>query len=136
MAVQASLGYIQGMNATVRGRFALALTAVAFVACLAGCSPTSNSFAGTWTAHLSDHTTLTISSDGTFTGKDGCQNIRGKGTVSGDTFTFGPVVASAMACPSAPNTPFWLGLASTAGLDGNSLTVYKRGMNLGTLHRA
>lgn len=45
--------------------------------------------------------TLEIADDGKVTGKGGCNGFGGKATVTGDKISFGPLVATQMACPPA-----------------------------------
>jgi len=45
--------------------------------------------------------TIEITADGQVTGKGGCNGFGGKATVTGDKISFGPLVATQMACPPA-----------------------------------
>ena len=55
----------------------------------------------------------------------------GKGTISGDTFTFGTFASTRMACEGIIT---WLNTASTATLDGTRLVVlHSTGAQIGTL---
>jgi putative lipoprotein len=45
--------------------------------------------------------TLEIAIDGTVAGKGGCNGFGGKATITGDKISFGPLVATQMACPPA-----------------------------------
>jgi hypothetical protein len=102
------------------------------LAALAGCSsPGSSPFTGDWGQEAPGQPSLTISDDGTFTGNDGCNDFEGEGTISGDTFTFGPFATIQQACEGV--VP-WLNIAVTATVDGDTLTVYKSdGDQIGTL---
>lgn len=112
-------------------RPALAITAVVVLTALAGCSSSGSSFTGSWGEETAGKPSLTIASDGTFHGNDGCNDMSGKGTISGDTFTFGPFASTMKACEGV--TP-WLNLANTATVSGDTLTVYKTsGDKIGTL---
>ena len=114
-------------------RPAFAVVAVMVVAALAGCSSSGSSFTGTWGSNATGQPNLTIKDDGTFSGTDGCNALSGKGTISGDTFTFGPFASTTKACEGV--TP-WLNLAHTATVSGNTLTVYKNGgAKIGTLDK-
>jgi hypothetical protein len=114
-------------------RPAFVVAAIVVVAALAGCSSSGSSFTGTWGSSASGQPNLTIKDDGTFSGTDGCNAMSGKGTVSGDTFTFGPFASTLKACEGV--TP-WLNLAHTAKVDGNTLVVYKNGgEKIGTLDK-
>lgn len=76
---------------------------------------------------------LTIESDGAFHGNDGCNALKGVGTISGRDFTFGPFASTLVACEGV--TP-WLNLAVTATVEGGSLVVFRGdGSRLGTLPR-
>lgn len=112
---------------TRTARLAAAAGVVLALTALAGCSSSdssSSSFTGTWGEEAVGQPSLTIESDGTFSGTDGCNPLEGKGAVSGDTFTFGPFASTMMACEGV--TP-WLNLASTAKVDGDTLVVYETG---------
>lgn len=112
-------------------RPALAIAAVVVLTALAGCSSSGSSFTGSWGEETAGKPSLTIASDGTFHGNDGCNDMSGKGTISGDTFTFGPFASTMKACEGV--TP-WLNLANTATVSGDTLTVYKTsGDKIGTL---
>ena len=114
-------------------RVALAVTAVAAATLLAGCSSSGSSFTGNWGQVAAGQPSLTIHADGSFSGTDGCNPLKGKGTISGDTFTFGPFASTLKACEGV--TP-WLNLADTAKVDGNTLTVYRSGgTKIGTLDK-
>ncbi len=112
-------------------RPALIVAAVIAVAALSGCSSSASSFTGTWGSNASGQPNLTIKDDGHWSGTDGCNAMSGKGTVSGDTFTFGPFASTLKACEGV--TP-WLNLANTAKVDGSNLVVYNTGgAKIGTL---
>lgn len=112
-------------------RPALVVAAIMVVAALAGCSSSGSSFTGTWGENATGQPNLTIKDDGHWSGTDGCNAMSGKGTVSGDTFTFGPFASTLKACEGV--TP-WLNLANTAKVDGSNLVVYNTGgTKIGTL---
>lgn len=116
-------------------RAALAIAAALALTALSGCSSasSSSSVVGDWGKEATGQPSLTIESDGTFSGTDGCNPVEGKGTIDGDTFTFGPFAAITKACEGV--TP-WLNLAHTATVDGDTLTVYRSGgKEIGTLDR-
>ena len=114
-------------------RPALIVAAVIAVAALAGCSSSGSSFTGTWGQNATGQPNLTIKDDGSFSGTDGCNALSGKGSISGDTFTFGPFASTTKACEGVQP---WLNLASTAKVDGNTLVVYKSsGAKIGTLDK-
>lgn len=111
----------------------IAVVAVAAALLLSGCTSSDSSFAGDWGQDAPGQPSLTIASDGSFSGTDGCNPLTGKGTISGDTFTFGPFASTLKACEGV--TP-WLNLADTAKVDGDTLTVYRSGgTEIGTLER-
>lgn len=100
---------------------------------LAGCSSSGSTFTGTWGSDGTGEPSLTIEADGSFCGTDGRNPLEGEGTISGDTFTFGPFASITQACEGV--TP-WLNLADTAKVDGNTLTVYRSGgTEIGTLEK-
>ncbi|MFF2050774.1 META domain-containing protein [Leifsonia sp. NPDC058194] len=112
-------------------RAALALAAVAAVVALSGCSSSASSFTGTWGSSSSGQPNLTITDDGSFSGTDGCNAMSGKGTISGDTFTFGPFASTLKACDGV--NP-WLSRANTAKISDGDLVVYANGgEKVGTL---
>lgn len=114
-------------------RPALALAAVVALAALTGCSSSASSFTGDWGQVAAGQPSLTIKSDGSFHGNDGCNDMSGKGSFSGDTFTFGPFASTLKACDGV--TP-WLNLATTAKVNGDTLTVYRHdGVKAGSLER-
>ena len=114
-------------------RTAFVVAALVVVATLAGCSSSGSSFTGTWGSNAAGQPNLTIKDDGTFSGTDGCNALSGKGTISGDTFTFGPFASTQVHCEGVHP---WLNLAHTATVDGNTLTVYKNGgAKIGTLEK-
>jgi heat shock protein HslJ len=95
--------------------------------------PAPSSFTGTFGQDSPGQPTLTIKDDGTFSGNDGCNDMSGKGTISGDTFTFGPFATTQQACEGVHP---WLNIASTAKVDGSTLVVYKNGGGkIGTLDK-
>ncbi|ANF32520.1 META domain-containing protein [Leifsonia xyli] len=118
---------------TRSARAGFAIAAVTALLLLSGCSSSASSFAGDWGQVAAGQPSLTIRSDGSFSGSDGCNPLTGKGTFSGDTFTFGPFASTLKACEGV--TP-WLNLADTAKVDGDTLTVYRSGgTRIGTLQK-
>lgn len=111
-----------------------AAAALALGALLAGCSGTSGGAAlvGTWGSTAAAQPNLTIENDGTFSGTDGCNRLTGKGSIDGDTITFGSMASTLMACQGVDE---WLGKAATATAEGSTLTVHDdTGRTIGTLH--
>lgn len=114
-------------------RAGLIITAALTFGALTGCSSSGSPFAGDWGEDTAGKPSLTLESDGTFSGTDGCNPVKGEGSISGDTFTFGPFASIMQVCEGV--TP-WLNLASTAQVDGNTLTVYRSsGDKIGTLDK-
>ncbi|WP_285114234.1 META domain-containing protein [Leifsonia sp. fls2-241-R2A-40a] len=110
-----------------------AVLIVAGVLALSGCSSASDAFTGSWGSTAQGQPNLTIKDDGTFSGSDGCNAMSGKGSVSGDTFTFGPFASTLKACDGV--NP-WLSRASTAKVSGDNLVIYANGgQKVGTLPR-
>jgi hypothetical protein len=102
------------------------------LAALTGCSgPALTSFAGSWGQTVKGQPNLTITDDGSFQGTDGCNRLMGKGSISGDSFDFGPIASTMMACSDVDT---WLSQAHTAKVDGTVLVVYgNSGNKIGTL---
>lgn len=113
-------------------RVTVVLALAAALVALAGCSSSGSSpFTGTWGEDAPGEPSLTINDDGSFAGNDGCNDFEGEGTVSGDTFTFGPFATIQQACEGVEP---WLNIAVTATVDGSTLTVYQNnGDTIGTL---
>jgi hypothetical protein len=100
---------------------------------LTGCTPSGSPFVGDWGQVAAGKPSLTISSDGSFSGSDGCNPVEGKGSISGDRFTFGPFASITQACIGV--TP-WLNLAHDAKVEDGRLVVYRTGgQRLGELDR-
>ncbi|AXJ08371.1 META domain-containing protein [Arthrobacter sp. PM3] len=117
-----------------RSGLLIVATLVAGIALLAltGCSgPALKSFTGSWGQSAQGQPNLTITDDGSFQGTDGCNRLTGKGSVSGDSFNFGPIASTMMACSDVDT---WLSQAHTAKVDGTVLVVYgNSGDKIGTL---
>lgn len=118
------------MRQLVRPLILAAVVALVF----SGCSAAGGSgVPGKWGSTATGQPHLTISSDGTFSGSDGCNNLAGKGTISGSDFTFGPFASTLKACEGVHP---WLNQAVTATVDGDVLTVKNHsGAKIGTLDR-
>ncbi|MHA7985742.1 META domain-containing protein [Rathayibacter sp. CAU 1779] len=110
------------------------VTAGVLALTLSACSSTSVSdFAGSWGSSGSGKANVTIGKDGAFHGTDGCNRITGKGTVSGDVFSFGVFASTLMACPGVTT---WFNNAATAKRSDDKLVVFdKSGSQIGTLAR-
>jgi heat shock protein HslJ len=101
---------------------------------LVGCSSSAaGSFSATWGAKTSGQPSVTIASDDSFSGTDGCNRLKGTGSVSGDTFAFGPIASTLMACEGVDT---WFSKAATAKISGSELVVYdESGAKIGTLDK-
>lgn len=109
--------------------------AAAVAALLAGCAGTSSGAAvvGTWGSTAPQQPNLTIENDGAFSGTDGCNRLTGRGSIDGDSITFGPIASTMMACTGVDE---WLGKAVTGTAKGASLVVYdSSGNQIGTLDK-
>ena len=112
-------------------RLTLAAVIVAGMLALSGCSPSGSPFTGSWGSTASGQPHLTITADNAFKGSDGCNDMAGTGTVSGDTYTFGPFASTLKACDGV--NP-WLSRAHTAKVSGDELVIYANGgQKVGTL---
>lgn len=110
--------------------------AAAFVlGLLVGCAgtPSGAALVGTWGSTAAKQPNLTIQNDGAFSGTDGCNRLTGRGTIDGDSITFGPIASTLMACEGVDE---WLGKAATGTAKGDTLVVYDTsGNQIGTLDK-
>ncbi|MFE4468159.1 META domain-containing protein [Leifsonia sp. NPDC056824] len=116
----------------IGGGFATA----AALALLAGCAgtPSGAALVGTWGSTAASQPNLTIENDGAFSGTDGCNRLSGKGSVDGDTITFGPIASTLMACQGVDE---WLAKASSGTAKGSALVVYDiSGNEIGKLDKS
>ncbi|AGW42599.1 hypothetical protein O159_27010 [Leifsonia xyli subsp. cynodontis DSM 46306] len=112
---------------------ALGLAAVSLLAGCAG-NPGSAALAGSWGSSAAGKPNLTIQSDGSFSGSDGCNRLMGKGSIDGDSISFGPIVSTRMACEGVDE---WLDKAARGTVAGSTLTVYDdKGGKIGTLDKS
>lgn len=110
---------------------ALTLSATAILA-LAGCTAAPG-YAGTWEGSGKQAPSLEIEDGGAFSGNDGCNTLMGEGVVEGEAFNFGQFASTRKLCEDVDT---WLSLASSATVDGDTLTVLDRdGDKIGTLKR-
>ena len=112
------------------------LVAATALALLAGCAgtPSGAALVGTWGSTAAQQPNLTIQSDGAFSGTDGCNRLTGKGSIDGDTITFGPIASTMMACTGVDE---WLGKAASGTASGSTMTVYDtNGSKIGTLDKS
>ncbi|MEY9852360.1 heat shock protein HslJ [Leifsonia sp. EB41] len=110
--------------------------AAAALALLAGCAgtPSGAALVGTWGSTAASQPNLTIENDGAFSGSDGCNRLTGKGSVDGDTITFGPIASTLMACQGVDE---WLAKASSGTAKGSTLVVYDiSGNEIGKLDKS
>lgn len=89
---------------------------------------------GSWGSVDDGEPNLTLVEDGTYTGNDGCNQLIGSFTASGDTITFGKDGAmTLMACPDVDD---WLNDMSTGKIVNNALEISNAaGDVIGTLSR-
>lgn len=108
---------------------------------LAGCSASAGAGAddgdvsGTWgTPDATGTPGLQLDGDDSVSGTDGCNRLVGTWSMSGDTIEFGTFASTLMACEGVDT---WLNGASTATVDGSTMTVQNAGgSEIGTLERA
>jgi heat shock protein HslJ len=111
------------------------IAAAAVIGLLAGCAgtPSGNAVVGTWGSTAAQQPNLTIENDGAFSGTDGCNRLTGRGSIDGDSITFGPIASTMMACTGVDE---WLGKAVTGTAKGSTLVVYDlSGNQIGTLDK-
>ncbi|HSP52057.1 MAG TPA: META domain-containing protein [Cryobacterium sp.] len=115
----------------------LTFAALALALGLAGCSAGTGSadVTGTWgTPDATGTPGLELNADESVTGTDGCNRLVGTWSMSGDTIEFGTFASTLMACDDVDT---WLSGASTATVDGSTMTVQNAdGDEIGTLERA
>ena len=112
------------------------VAAAATLALLAGCAgtPSGAALVGTWGSTAASQPNLTIENDGAFSGTDGCNRLSGKGSIDGDTITFGPFASTMMACQGVDE---WLAKASSGTAKGSTLVVYDiSGNEIGKLDKS
>jgi heat shock protein HslJ len=100
---------------------------------LAGCAgtPSGAAVVGTWGSTAAKQPNLTIENDGAFSGTDGCNRLNGRGSIDGDSITFGPIASTLMACTGVDE---WLAKAATGTAKGSTMVVYDiSGNQIGTL---
>lgn len=110
--------------------------AAAVVSLLAGCAgtPSGAALVGTWGSTAAKQPNLTIENDGAFSGTDGCNRLTGRGSIDGDSITFGPIASTMMACTGVDE---WLGKAVTGTAKGSTMVVYDMsGNQIGTLDKS
>lgn len=113
-----------------------AAVGLAAVALLAGCATASGgaSPVGSWGSTAPEKPNLTIESDGSYSGTDGCNRLMGTGSIDGDTIDFGDMASTMIACQGVDE---WLNKAATGTVGGSTLTIYdKQGSRIGTLEKS
>ena len=113
-----------------------ALLGAVLLALLTGCAgtPSGAAVVGMWGSTATGQPNLDIQNDGTFSGSDGCNRLTGKGSIDGDSITFGPIASTLMACE---NVDEWLGKAATGNVSGDTMTVLDdSGKTIGTLKKS
>jgi len=100
-----------------------------------GHSDPANGPAGIWgDPDTSTEPSLELVDDGTLTGTDGCNRLRGGWTEEDDRVSFGQVASTRMACEGVDT---WLSSLDSATVDGDTMTVFDAsGSEIGTLERA
>lgn len=94
-----------------------------------------SAFYGSWVGEATGEKTpaIELAEDGTFSGNDGCNQIRGEWSAADTTITFGPIASTRMFCEGVDT---WLSLSATASLTGDALEFQdEAGKVLGNLHR-
>ena len=112
------------------------MVGLAATALLAGCAgtPSGDSPVGSWGLTQSGKPNVKIESDGTVSGTDGCNQLSGKGTIDGDTITFGKLATTLMACEGVDE---WFSKAAKGRVTGSSLTIFDdKGEKIGMLGKA
>ncbi|WP_426625747.1 META domain-containing protein [Leifsonia sp. McL0607] len=115
------------MTRTIRrapvGLLGACAAAAVVVGLLSGCAgtPSGAALVGTWGSTAEKQPNLTIENDGAFSGTDGCNRLTGRGSIDGDSITFGPIASTMIACTGVDE---WLGKAVTGTAKGNTMVVY------------
>jgi len=122
--------------------FAVAIAVGLSVAACAGGAPddfsegagAAGTVVGTWGDTGKSKPHLVLSSDGTMTGNDGCNNISATFAVDGTAITFDPFSTTLKACFGVDT---WLSAGHAAEVDGDEMIVTNiDGVQIGTLTRA
>ncbi|MEO8908514.1 MAG: META domain-containing protein [Microbacteriaceae bacterium] len=123
-----------GARATFR-RSAAASVLVAVMVVLAACSAGAPAATGTWGDSSAAQTPyLTLKSDGSLGGSDGCNRLIGTWKQSDADITFGKLGSTMMACEGVDT---WLSKAASATVAGSTLTVKDESNNkIGTLDKS
>jgi heat shock protein HslJ len=100
----------------------IATLAIALTLSLSACASAARSAQATWgDPGTAAKPYLTLDHDGTLTGSDGCNRLRGSWKQSGATVTFDALASTLMACNGVDT---WLSRAATARVSGSTLTVF------------
>lgn len=111
-----------------------ALTAIlALGLALTACTPQGGGVPGKWGSTDPGEPNLIINANGSYTGSDGCNTMKGTGTISGNTIDLGTVAATQKVCNGVDT---WMSTAASGKVDGNVMTVYdSSGARIGTIDR-
>ena len=114
--------------------FAAVALALGLAGCAAGAGAGSADVTGTWgTPDATGTPGLELKDDESATGTDGCNRLVGTWSMNGDTIEFGSFASTLMACEGVDT---WLNGASTATVDGSTMTIQDDGGDeIGTLQR-
>ncbi|MFT0139767.1 META domain-containing protein [Alcanivoracaceae bacterium MT1] len=127
----------------IRRTNALALLVAAPAVLLAGCAsggagggetPAPDDYIGaTFSSTDNGEPRLEFADDGTYSGSDGCNGLRGDYTVDGDTIVLEPGISTLKDCKDVDD---WLRNATSVQIDGDTLTAFAEdGSEIGTLSR-
>lgn len=108
-------------------------TALGIVLLVAGCAAGGgDSVTGTWGQE--DNVHLTLATDGTLSGSDGCNRLSGGWEETAGEIDFGEVATTLMACEDVDT---WLGGLASGEVSGDTMSVYDQsGNEIGTLTRS
>lgn len=111
-----------------------ALTAIlALGLALTACTPQGGGVPGKWGSTDPGEPNLIINANGSYSGSDGCNTMKGTGTISGNTIDLGTVAATQKVCNGVDT---WMSTAASGKVDGNVMTVYdSSGARIGTIDR-
>ena len=116
-------------------RLLVAAAAATVAVALSGCGASAESAAtGVWgDPNAARMPSLELHEDRSLSGTDGCNRLVGTWKVSGDKIEFGPLASTLMACEGVDT---WLGAATTATIDGSTMTLKDQGgKEIGTIER-
>ena len=123
------------MIVVIARRILVAAAAATVAVALSGCGASAGSAAtGVWgDPDATRMPSLELHEDRSLSGTDGCNRLVGTWKMSGDRIEFGPIASTLMACEGVDT---WLGAATTATIDGSTMTLTDQGgKTIGTLER-